>query len=155
MEQGQLTFPGEIRRFIIGGNATFTIVNGDQRFTYKVKSATRDRHANWSTNNQDKSLYFVSVLTGPSNESDFQYMGLLRQDVNGYFPFASTAKSRIRQGAPAWDLFDDAWQALDHGCYWPKRFEFWHEGQCCVCGRKLTVPESIAAGIGPECMGKI
>ena len=33
-------------------------------------------------------------------------------------------------------------------------FEFWHEGKCGRCGRKLTVPESIEAGIGPECAGK-
>jgi hypothetical protein len=33
--------------------------------------------------------------------------------------------------------------------------EFWHEGKCCRCGRKLTVPASIASGIGPECATKI
>jgi len=155
VEQGRLQFPGEIRKFILGGNSTFTVVNGDERFTYKVKSAAKDRDKNWSTGNQDRTTYFVMVLTGPSNESDFQYMGMLKENGNGYYPFFSTAKSRFRQGAPAWDLFDRAWQAVDHGCYWPRTLEFWHEGQCCVCGRKLTVPESIASGIGPECAGKM
>jgi hypothetical protein len=27
----------------------------------------------------------------------------------------------------------------------------WHEGRCGRCGRKLTVPESIESGFGPEC----
>jgi len=29
--------------------------------------------------------------------------------------------------------------------------EIWHEGRCGRCNRKLTVPASIALGIGPEC----
>ena len=29
--------------------------------------------------------------------------------------------------------------------------EVWHEGRCGRCNRALTVPESIASGIGPEC----
>jgi hypothetical protein len=41
--QGQLAFPGEIRRYILGGNSTFTLVSkkSGQRFTYKVKSANQ------------------------------------------------------------------------------------------------------------------
>ena len=33
--------------------------------------------------------------------------------------------------------------------------EFWHEGRCGRCGRTLTVPESIASGVGPECQGRL
>jgi hypothetical protein len=33
--------------------------------------------------------------------------------------------------------------------------EWWHEGVCGRCGRRLTVPESIATGFGPECAGKV
>jgi hypothetical protein len=28
----------------------------------------------------------------------------------------------------------------------------WHEGSCARCGKKLTVPESIESGFGPECV---
>lgn len=28
-------------------------------------------------------------------------------------------------------------------------------GRCLVCSRKLTHPESVAAGIGPVCAGKL
>lgn len=31
------------------------------------------------------------------------------------------------------------------------RIEVWHEGRCGRCARRLTVPESILIGIGPEC----
>lgn len=35
----------------------------------------------------------------------------------------------------------------------PPSLEVWHEGRCGRCGRALTVPESIASGIGPVCEG--
>jgi hypothetical protein len=34
----------------------------------------------------------------------------------------------------------------------PPLTEIWHEGRCGRCGRKLTVPDSIAIGIGPDCL---
>ena len=36
----------------------------------------------------------------------------------------------------------------------PEHLEIFHEGRCCACGRKLTTPESILSGIGPECAKK-
>jgi len=46
-------------------------------------------------------------------------------------------------------LFDHAGDSM------PKGLTVRHEGRCCRCGRQLTVPSSIDAGIGPECAGKI
>ena len=37
----------------------------------------------------------------------------------------------------------------------PKTVEVWHEGICGRCGRKLTVPESVERGLGPECAGLV
>jgi len=45
------------------------------------------------------------------------------------------------------------WANLDRGTF-PTNFEFWHEGRCAACARRLTVPESIARGLGPECAGR-
>jgi hypothetical protein len=33
--------------------------------------------------------------------------------------------------------------------------EFWHEGKCGRCNRKLTVPSSIESGFGPECINHV
>lgn len=33
----------------------------------------------------------------------------------------------------------------------PPQMQFWTEGRCGKCARRLTVPASIAAGFGPEC----
>lgn len=155
--QGQLAYPGEIRRYILGGNSTFTLVSkkSGQRFTYKVQSGTKQGADHWTTNNQDKSVYFVRLLTGPDNSNDFKYMGLLRQSVDGGYRFSSSAKSCVSKGAPSFDAFDYVWNLIEFGAHFPKGVEFWHEGSCCICGRKLTVPESVADGIGPECKGKV
>lgn len=43
------------------------------------------------------------------------------------------------------------WRTLNSENPFPEGFEFWHEGRCGKCARRLTVPESIAQGFGPEC----
>lgn len=47
------------------------------------------------------------------------------------------------------------WRFLSSGRDFPETFQFWHEGRCARCGRRLTVPESIATGWGPECAAVI
>lgn len=44
------------------------------------------------------------------------------------------------------------WRTLTSGREFPAGFEFWHEGRCARCSRRLTVPESVASGFGPECV---
>lgn len=152
---GKLRFPGEIRKYILGGNSCFTIRCNGVRRTYKVKSTTADRNANWSTGNQDRSQYFISLKTGPGDSfSDYSYMGMLRQTTDGDYRLVETAKSQAKRGSAAWDLFAKLWYSIERGCRVPSNFEFWHEGSCCMCGRRLTVPSSIESGIGPECAGK-
>lgn len=153
--QGQLLFPSTIRQYVMGGNATFTLKSrktGD-RFTYKVKSSKKDRDAFWSTGNQDKTTYFVSVLSGPDNTNDYRYLGLLKLHGDGHYDFCHTAKSPDR-AAKSFVTFKWFWNLLEQGCHISDGIEFWHEGSCCMCGRTLTVPESVARGIGPECASK-
>jgi hypothetical protein len=37
----------------------------------------------------------------------------------------------------------------------PDFVEVWHEGFCGKCGKRLTVPNSIEIGIGPDCIKKL
>lgn len=154
---GRLHYPGEIRRFVLGGNSVFTLVYGGDtgRRTFKVKSTPKERGTNWSTGNQDKSQYFVSLRIGAGDAfSDYQYIGMLKEDklCGGYrFDPKRNQDGALHGGAK---LFDAFWVGLEQGCHFRSTWEFWHEGRCCMCGRALTVPDSIAAGIGPECAGK-
>jgi Family of unknown function (DUF6011) len=78
----------------------------------------------------------------PSRSSGRLYaMRLVEGDTGGDFEYAPGAMARI---LPAWRMTADEAAAFGRAHGW-----------CCVCGRLLTNPVSIAAGIGPICGGRI
>ncbi len=127
-----LLAPGRRRAYCLAGHATITIrsISTGQRFTYKIQKA------------DDKDLWFVKLLTGPENTVDYRYIGVID---NG---FRITTKSQAGPDAPAVRAI--SWASAR---WEDPRMEIWHEGRCGRCGRVLTVPESIAGGIGPTCAG--
>lgn len=142
--RGQLTSLEDIKNFVLAGNATITVRSGStgSRFTFKVRTPK----------NAKSPIWFVSLLTGSDNENNYEYFGQIRQ--NGSFDHGR--KSRITNdstGAKAfrwlWNMVQaDRSEVLDQA-------DIWHEGQCGRCGRKLTVPESVSSGFGPECINHI
>jgi hypothetical protein len=123
------------RQFMLGGNAVVTLQSEKTgaRFTYKITAAPAGP------------VSFVKVLTGQDNESNYEYVGLIK-GAN----FARTAKSRISGDAPSVKALEWAWKALSAGRL-PETLAVYHEGRCGRCNRLLTVPESIESGFGPEC----
>lgn len=151
------TYGPEIRKYILGGNALFTVVFGPVvgRRTFRVKSNKADRNSNWSTGNQDRSLYWVSLKIGPGNGfDDFVNIGRLEQDINGAYRFYPK-RNRDGQHHFAASLFEALWNPLDTGGRINSAWQFFHASTCCVCGRTLTVPSSVESGVGPECEGKM
>lgn len=132
------------KQFILAGNATFTIEQPDGSWsTFKVQHVP--------ANGKFPEAWFVKMLTGANNETDYSYLGKL-DDFTGQV--SVTAKSCLpanhfkirllnRVLARIWS--DDAEAFERHG------YKVHHEGRCGKCGRKLTVPESVEQGIGPEC----
>jgi hypothetical protein len=126
----QMTDPKDIERFMFAGKAIFTLVSRrtGKRFTYKIRV-------------KSPTLAFVALRTNPDF---FSYLGIITP-AGG---FNTTHKS-----------YDDP-EAI-HAFRWFRQqltrqrpldqVEFWHEGRCGRCNRLLTVPDSIARGIGPEC----
>jgi len=43
------------------------------------------------------------------------------------------------------------WRQVTEGKTLPETLEVWHEGNCCRCARRLTVPASIETGLGYDC----
>ena len=127
---------GLAKVFLMGGNARFTLVSrkSGKRFTYRVKR-------------KDEGVYFVHILTGSNNETDYNYMGTI---FSGRAPYRHGRKSNIKETAPSVVAFNWVWRHLMEGNLNPD-VEFWHEGRCCRCARPLTDPVSIERGIGPEC----
>lgn len=127
---------------ICAGNATFTIHNDKgTHFTYRVKHAGRG-------NSLDRtSPLFVSVLTGPCNETAYTYMGIVTKD--GYVKL--TAKSHFKDDSLSVKVLRHFLYLLREGKTIPEGYGIHHEGKCLRCGRKLTTPESVERGLGPEC----
>lgn len=128
--------PVDARAFVFGGNARFTLVSKrtGQRYTFRMKKADSGE------------MYFASLLTGPDNTSDYQYLGFSRG-------FELMAGRKGNPNHPAYKALN--WTLAHLGNKnMPGELEFWHEGRCCKCARVLTDPASIERGIGPECMKK-
>lgn len=148
----------EVREFTLAGKATLTLQSEKTgaHFTYKVRQATDKRTG------EQAHRWFVSVLNGPDNEHSFAYIGLLdmgtkRTDYlnpNGPVQFRQTAKARFGADTPSVRGFVYFWNAVSldkmPGC-----MKVRHDGKCGRCGRKLTTPESLDRGIGPECAGRM
>lgn len=141
LESGSISSADDALRFITAGNATFTIRSRKTgtRFTYRARAT------------EDGQMIFISLLTGPDNESSYSYFGNVRPRNRAYW---HGKKAKISPTAPAAKAFEWTWRALCTNQK-PEALEIWHEGSCGRCGRKLTVPESIRTGFGPECAGKV
>lgn len=153
--------------FMLAGNATFTLrsLKTMARFTYNVRRVCCDQckrdYAGRKVQSCKKcschlddrnTKYFVSVLTGSDNERDYSYMGML-VTVEGRLVFTSTRNSKVGAEAPSYKAFTWTFGHLQVGKL-SSGVEIWHAGKCGKCGRKLTVPSSIAIGIGPECLAQ-
>ena len=128
--------------FAFGGNARFTLKSEatGKRYTYRVSKA-KDRD----------DMYFASLLTGPDNTSDYEYLGFLK--TGGGISMLIAGK-KGNPAHPAYKALDWALGHLSRGNM-PDKLEFWHEGRCARCARVLTDPVSIERGLGPECAGKV
>lgn len=130
------------RSFVLAGKAIFTIVSRatQNRFTYRIKQS------------KDKQVFFVGLLNGPENTIHYSYIGFIRADSPDVFVHGGM-KAYVGNSAPSVKAFDWFWRNV----IWSNKgalVEMYHVGKCGRCGRALTVPESIKAGIGPECIKK-
>src|SRR6516225_9069598 len=139
--------------FIMAGNSTVTIVSKKtgQRFTFRIQAPHKE--GNEGTNaarDVNSQMRFVQVLTGQDNENSYRYLGYIKRGVY----FHGGAKAKIGEDAPSAKAFAWAFKRLSQGGDM-SAMEIWHEGRCGRCAHKLTVPESVASGYGPECIGKV
>lgn len=142
----KLMSPAHIRAFIFAGNATFTLRSRKtgERFTYQFSKVP------------EKEGWWVRVLTGPDNESDYSFMGTIwgDQDPN-LATVLPSRKSEITPDAASWRGLVWFLMALSRKNDLLDQVEVFHEGRCGRCGRKLTVPESVETGFGPECINHV
>lgn len=144
----RLTDPALVSQYLRGGRGRFTLVSRRTgvRFTFKVTQLSKNKRM--GTNHDPK---FIRVLTGSDNESSYSFLGTF-WFREGSFLWHHDKRRRISIRAASAKAIRYLFQHLNNNNL-PDGLEFWHEGVCCKCGRALTVPESIAAGIGPTCAG--
>lgn len=89
----------------------------------------------------------VDLMTGSDNVSDFTFLGTLRGENVIVSPKTRVAgeKAVLAEKVLNWTIAHAQKDDL-------RTVRVLHEGKCGRCGRKLTVPESIDTGLGPECV---
>lgn len=131
--------------YLMSGKAIVTIVSKKtgQRFTYKVERPPQDK----KEGKPDFGFRFVKLLSGPDNTRNYTYMGKIRGRV-----YEHKYNGKLAYDATSVVAFDWMLKQLVRGEIHLDKMEIWHEGRCGKCGKKLTVPSSIASGLGPECV---
>ncbi len=129
------------KTFALAGNATFTARSKKTgaHLTFKIQKGKKEG-----------APHFVNVMTGTCNENDFETLGTI---FDGRTYVHNRNRSRISPDAPSAKAFAYVWAHIERESV--PGVEIMHAGACCRCGRKLTNPESIESGIGPECAGKL
>lgn len=125
--------------FMLAGNSTITIKSSlsGKHYTYRVKKIR-----------EDGPVYYVSLLNGSDNEKSYCYIGLYDSVSN---KFKITSKSKMTYNSTPVKAFQYFIKGFDNKMF-PKHLEVYHENKCGRCNRKLTTPESIESGFGPECI---
>ncbi len=131
------------RNFLLAGKAIFTAQNDKgEHFTFKIAMKKGDPNGQFKND-----IYFAYLLTGPDNESSYTYLGVV---VPG-----DVMTVVNRKQAPATDkaraILNYLFKVVAGVKALPVGYDLKHAGRCGRCGRTLTVPSSIDAGLGPEC----
>lgn len=127
----------DAKTFCLAGNATITLesLQTSAHYTFKIREKAAEGRP---------TVWFVNLLRGPDNESDYMYMGLIRDGV-----FSLTKNSKVSADCLSFKAFNYFWNRYNDVI--PPQLVIHHEGKCGRCGRTLTVPSSIDLGIGPDC----
>ena len=125
----------EIQKFCFGGQATFTLESKEtgQHYTFRILKREFGMNVYW----------FAYVL---NNSNQYTYMGKLISRRTLQF----TEKSKFTWDAPSVKALCWFLRALGAGVI-PNSVIVYHSNKCGRCGRELSSPSSIRAGIGPEC----
>jgi Family of unknown function (DUF6011) len=136
-ERGRLTTAEDVKRYVLAGRATVTLVSKKtgNRYTYRINQP------------KPESPHFVKVMYGPDNTADYVFLGTIF-DKTTYRH--SHRKSPVKENDLRVQAFCYMWENAQRNQL-PAALEVYHEGRCGKCGHKLTVPSSIKNGIGPEC----
>lgn len=143
------------REWLLAGDAIFTIEVGQLLKNCERKPHYTYRIVKVEANDPFPESFFVKILVGQDNESDYAYLGKLNASIG-------EVKVTPRSSRPA-DSFEIrllnrilplVWLGKQE-IFEPHGFKIHNEGKCGKCGKTLTTPLSCERGIGPECWKKM
>lgn len=132
-----MTSISDIEKYIFAGRSVFTLKSlktGDH-FTFKVK--------NWKKN---PNIHFVNVRTNNGFEPIAKIMFKKQVSIS--------RNSVVNARSPQFKALEWSLERLLNKKELPRELEFYHDGRCGKCSRPLTHPDSLKAGLGPECYFK-
>ena len=144
---GEFTDVAALQQFLLAGKAILSVRSRKTgvHFTFKFTRPPPSPDAVRAC------PIWVNVLSGPNNETDYIYLGTIWP--HSAWQYRHGTKSRVGVDAPSVSAvrwFISLMQRDSAKLF--AQVEVWHEGRCGRCGRKLTVPDSVASGFGPECI---
>lgn len=143
--------PDRVPTFVQGGHAIFTVLNTRTggRYTYKVIVPKQADPPNHRQRRRGAFVRFwVYVLTGSDNNTDYSYLGWTAPNPNGFV--YDEKRAAVPALSPSVRGFDWFWRHRYALAEFP-HVQVWHTGRCGRCGRLLTDPTSVEMGIGPIC----
>lgn len=139
-------FPKLAKKFLLAGKALFTVDNGKEHYTFKV------RRKDSTYRNQPQTTFWLSVKsTHPRAKYGYALIGILNPETG---TVKCISKSLFIPGSKEYDVAAWACQVVIRGKMIPERYDIQHAGKCGRCGKKLTDPVSIERGLGPDCWEK-
>jgi len=145
--------------YILAGRAIVTLesVKDESRNTYLVEQVVDDvKDANGKVEKVRRQRWWVHLLVGSDNTRSYRYLGTIDARY-GALSFRTTKGTSSNKGASAENInrIGDVVRDLVLGINNSHVTRVWHRGLCGHCGQVLTVPSSIATGIGPVCAKKL
>lgn len=120
-------------------DATYTVVSSDGSYrTFRFDTRTEG---------DLKGKTVISYLSGPDNSTDFQgcaFYDRTNGRVGVWRRYQDNMGNEIQRAVGT-----IAGNPAEAGLSYAMK-----SNRCCLCGRKLTVPASLHAGMGPECASK-
>ena len=133
-------------KFILAGKCEFVLYSTkiNDKFEYKLTKKE-------SKNKENEFIYFLNTKV----DGEFKYAGVIWfDDKTNEFRFGQGAKGQLEGNHLNIRSLLFVLNKLNLGGE-PQHCEVYHVGTCGRCGKKLTTPESILTGLGPECCKKV
>lgn len=147
----------DVLKFLLAGHAVATLVRKADglRHTYYIRRAVDEvKQDDGTTKEVERDRWFVHLLAGADNQRSYKYLGCI-DDKYGAQRFRTTNGTSKCSAANAdnINLIGDTVAWLVDGADAGHKVQVWQRGICGRCCAELTVPSSIATGLGPVCAG--